>query len=365
MKNIVIVVFDCLRADFCFPEAPPFVEKLKKNGEQYTQFISVATSTVPCFASMLTGLYPESHGIPGHPNSRTQITDDSWSLKKGVVTLPMILKAYGYNTYAEVSDPLVKPFRLDRGFDQYNVRQQDTSIFDDKFFDYMKNLVDDLKTPFFLLLHLFELHSGCRLDKFQKQCLKLEEIFQNMDNIIFIVTGDHGERFKPEDKAVHGRHIFDYLIRVPLVISGEGIVKRIIIEQYSQVDLMPLILNRVGVRYKLPYEIPGRIAPREYAYSRSVGAPLPEHGWLAGIRTERYKYIIHERNKHALALYCLPDEKNNLPIDKNEALVEKLRGKLLDIMRHAEQIDLGDRDMWTDEDEKIVLDRMRRLGYIT
>lgn len=363
-KNIILVVFDCLRADFCFPNAPLFVERFKNKGESYTQFISVATSTVPCFTSILTGLYPDSHGIPGHPITRKKITEENWSLKKGVVTLPQILKARGYNTYAEFSDPLIKPFGLYRGFDHYNVRDQKISIFDNNFFSQLKELVNNMKSPYFFMLHLFWLHHSNTLKRFEELCSKLEELFKDvdLDNTIFIVTGDHGEGIN--DGIKHGKHILEHLVRIPLIISERDINKKIISEQYSQIDLTPLILNKLDIKPDLPYEIQGDIHPRKYTYMRAVGAPLPEEQWLAGIRTENYKYIIKIKNKKTQTLYHLSDEKEPLLEEEYKDLVNILRSKLLDIMGQAEQLQLGDRDKWTKEDEARVMDRLKALGYI-
>ena len=364
LRNIILIVFDCLRADFCFPNAPPFIEQFKDKAESYIQFISVATSTVPCFASMLTGLYPDSHGIPGHPTTRKHITEESWSLKKGVVTLAQILKAKGYNTYAEVSEPLVMPFGLNRGFDHYNVRPNKISIFDDDYFPQLTELVNNLKSPYFFMLHIFHLHGSNKYERFERLCLKTEELFKDIElgDTIFIIAGDHGEKVANE-KVEHGFHVLEHLVRIPLIISGRDIDKKIISEQHSQVDLMPLILNKLGISPDLPYKIQGSFCPRKFAYVRSVGAPLPESEWLAGIRTEEYKYIIKIKSKELVALHRLPGEEE-LSVDEHKDVADTLRNRLMDIMEQAKQLQLGDRDKWTKEEEARVIERLKALGYI-
>lgn len=359
MKNIVLVVFDCLRADFCFPTAPPSIEQLKNHGESYTQFISVATCTVPCFASMLTGLYPETHGIKGHPDQRSMITDNEWSLKKNVVTLPQILKKHGYHTYAELSDPLVKPFGLDKGFDHYNQRNQKTNTFQPEYFDYLKNLIDSFKQPYFFLLHLFELHKGLSYERFKKQCETLERLFVDRDAII-VITGDHGETTGKGSR--HGKSIQEHLVRIPLIIADGA--RKTVNDQYSQVDLLPIILFKLGIKADLPYRIPGNISPRQYAYMRAVGAPLLRHEWMVGIRTEQYKFVTHPLNKAARdELYIIPDE-SPLPLTEYIPVVDELRNKLQEIMGEAENLRLGKSPEWSEGDEKIIVDRLKKLGYI-
>jgi len=363
MKNLVLVVFDCLRADFCFPEGPPFIEQLKSMGESYTQYISVATCTVPCFASMLTGLYPETHGIKGHPTLRSMINDNEWSLKKEVITLPMILKNHGYHTYAEVSDPLITQFHLDRGFDHYHVRDGNKiNTFVPKFFEDLKILINTFQEPYFFLLHLFDLHSGPSCKKFENQCKTLGELLKNRQNLILVVTGDHGETIKGGLR--HGYHIKEQLVRIPLIIAGDGIEKAVITGQYSQVDLLPLLLAKLGIPVTLPYKLPGDIRPREYAYMRAVGAPLTEHNWMVGIRTEQYKFITHPWDEAAHdELYSLSDEKQVL-ITKHGEVANELRNKLQGVMKDAEHLTLEDSPGWTKEDEAVVIDRMKKLGYM-
>jgi arylsulfatase A-like enzyme len=362
MKNLILVVFDCLRADFCFPNGPPFIEQLKEKGESYTQYISVATCTVPCFATMLTGLYPETHGIKGHPDKRSMITDSEWSLKKEVVTLPMILRNHGYHTYAEVSDPLITQFHLDRGFDHYHVRDQKTNKLLPDFFKYLKSIVDGFQQPYFFLLHLFELHGRTSQEIFKKQCETLEQLLKDKQDMILAVTGDHGEQLGKG--AQHGFHIQEHLVRVPLIIAGESIEKVAITGQYSQVDLLPLLLAKLNIPINLPYRLPGGIRLRKYAYMRAIGAPLKEQNWMVGMRTEQYKFITHPRNKDVHdELYGLPDEKPVL-ITEHSEIADELLGKLQEVMRDAEHLRIGDSNEWTEEDEKLVLSKMRELKYI-
>lgn len=364
MKNLILVVFDCLRADFCFPAGPPFIEQLKNTGESYTQYISVATCTVPCFASMLTGLYPETHGIKGHPDKRSMINDSEWSLKKEVVTLPTILKNHGYHTYAEVSDPLITQFHLDKGFDHYNVRDGNKiSTLTPKYLEDLRVLMDTFQAPYFFLLHLFELHRGASTSKFAKQCETLEQLLENRQkNTIFVVTGDHGETLGKG--ARHGHHIQKHLVRIPLIIAGEDIKHGVIAGQYSQIDLLPIIFSKLGIPASLPYRIPGSTQPRKYAYMRAIGAPLKENEWMIGIRTEQHKFITHPNNKAAPdELYQLPEEKK-LNITEHKEISDELSEKLKEIMKEAEDLRLGDASEWTEEDEKIVTDRLRELGYL-
>lgn len=359
-KNIILVVIDCLRADFCFPDAPPFIEHLKNNGESYTQFISVATSTAPCFASLLTGLYPESHGIIGHPKGTKDITPDKYSLRKQVITLPMILKDEKYNTYAEVCEPLFEAFGLTRGFDCYNLRTQDISIFKPVFFDKLKELLNNLKVPYFFMLHLFELHQIIDYEKFERQCEKLEELLTDIDlkDTIIIITSDHGEGIEGKlgEDAKHGKHVLNYLVNVPLIIASNGIEKETFTKQYSQVDFLPIILEKLEFEKKFPYKLQGSTSPRKFTYVQAVGSSINKKNWLSGIRTQEYTYVIEKETEMPLGIFI------NKPNEKNS--IAPLHDRLMNFIQEAESLNLDIESEWTKEDTKRVIERLKVLGYI-
>ena len=117
-KNILIIVVDCLGADFIYKEGmafTPTINKLKENGYSFLNTIASTTTTTPSFASLLTGLYPFQSGVRSH---------SGYSLNKDIRTIPQILRENGYNTYAEFTGPLTDKIGLSKGFDEYNFRSQ-------------------------------------------------------------------------------------------------------------------------------------------------------------------------------------------------------------------------------------------------
>ncbi|MCC7572394.1 MAG: sulfatase [Candidatus Methanofastidiosum sp.] len=80
--------------------------------------------------------------------------------------------------------------------------------------------------------------------------LKNKKIY---DDSLIIITGDHGESFRFEDGNIgHGHIPFDDLVRVPLIIKfpksqyGGQVISEII----QHIDIMPTILNFLGIDYK-------------------------------------------------------------------------------------------------------------------
>src|SRR5690606_33823490 len=113
--------------------------------------IASASSTTPCVASMLTGLYSPRHGVRSIGGHR---------LAPDVTTLATELARAGYATIAEVTGPLGPESGLDRGFAEYTVRPASVYLSDDWGRDLVARLAPGaLRAPWFLFLHLWELHS--------------------------------------------------------------------------------------------------------------------------------------------------------------------------------------------------------------
>src|SRR4029450_2078613 len=61
------------------------------------------------------------------------------------------------------------------------------------------------------------------------------------DDTIVVVTADHGEEFQEHGHLKHATHLYDEVLRVPLVIAGPGISPRRVPEQAAGGDLAPAL----------------------------------------------------------------------------------------------------------------------------
>lgn len=283
LPNVLLVVVDCLRADHC----PVGVDdgalrcwpRLCREGGVFSQMISAATNTLVSFSSILTGLYPFAHGIYAM-RTTTGLAPD----------LPMlqgVLKQAGYVTFARVTGPLIDALGVCHGFDDYQHRLRTRSMYTDWGRSLLEELSGDgLPRPWFMLLHLFEVHRPRQLgglsvprDPGQEYDLawrqldaKIEEILGALGNDTMVVlTGDHGESYRrrsdvtwpghlgrklrewlglprrPQDWRNHGFHVFDELIRVPLAIRGPGVPAGCVVDtQARHIDLLPTLLDLLG-----------------------------------------------------------------------------------------------------------------------
>jgi arylsulfatase A-like enzyme len=115
------------------------------------------------------------------------------------------------------------------------------------------------------------------------------------DEALVIFVADHGEEFLDHGRWLHGRSLFDELIRVPLVVKfagNEGRGRRVA-EQVQLVDVVPTVLE--SARLPLPPELAGRplqAAVRGGGRPRPALAEISHRGFVAhGVRTEGDKYV--------------------------------------------------------------------------
>jgi arylsulfatase A-like enzyme len=117
------------------------------------------------------------------------------------------------------------------------------------------------------------------------------------DRALIAFMGDHGEEFQDHGGWLHGRSVFDELVRIPLIVKfpRQRDAGRRIAQQVQSVDVLPTILENAGLPVPpspviaglplqgvLTGEIPERPAVSEISH----------RGFVAhGMRTGRDKYI--------------------------------------------------------------------------
>jgi len=182
--------------------------------------------------------------------------------------------------------------------------------------------------------------------------------------------------------ALKGRgqnHLFDEIVRVPLIFNGYGINSpKIISNQVKQIDIFPTITDLVNVSSTLE-EIDGEsLVPlfsnstekNSYAYIETgarnfKNAKNPTlHGNIIGLRTPKYKYW-RSRNDSTknVTLYDLqsdPNEENNIAI-KNQTIVNLMEKTIEDLKKNS--ILLKDNEL-SKEDENAIEDELRKMGYL-
>jgi arylsulfatase A-like enzyme/Flp pilus assembly protein TadD len=322
--NVLLVTIDTLRQDrvgvYGNPRGlTPNVDRLAARGIRYTHAFSPVPLTLPAHASILTGLLPRRHGI--HNNT-------SFRLDPHVPTLASLVKAAGYRTGAFVGAFVLDGrFGLNRGFDEYNDRLPHS---DRAAFHYPERRAEEVVTlaadwilepaagqnasvPWFAWVHLFDPHapydapveyrSGrtpyeaevAYTDTMLGRLFARLDAAQALARTLIVLTADHGESLGEHGETTHGLFAYNATLSVPLVFNARPFSPATIDVPVSHADLMPTILDLVGVPLAAPVDGQSlaRTPPADRPlYFEALDASLT-HGWapLRGIMQGGWKYI--------------------------------------------------------------------------
>ncbi len=98
------------------------------------------------------------------------------------------------------------------------------------------------------------------------------------DSTLLILTADHGESLGEHDYVGHGRHLYDPILRVPLIMRYPGRIPpgKVIDTPVSLLDVTPTILELSGLAQRKP-PIPANFSGRSLAGAVQRGSSLPLH----------------------------------------------------------------------------------------
>ncbi|MBW2241953.1 MAG: sulfatase-like hydrolase/transferase [Deltaproteobacteria bacterium] len=322
---------------------------------RFANAIAPTPITLPSHASLMTGLYPPSHGV--RHNGVYRLGSDT-------TTLAEHFRAAGYSTGAVVGAVvLAGQFGLAQGFDHYDDqvhgRQSSRSGYPerqakevtDRALAWLKGTHD----PFFLWVHYYDPHAAYEppepwagrfpgrpyageiayVDAELGRLLAGARALGHEPSIV-AATSDHGESLGEHGERTHSILVYDSVLRVPLILSGPGIpsgsVASGLVEKgvVSLVDLAPTLVNLAGLPELVGAEgrdlladagSPGAGAEAQgWAYAESLVAKLTM-GWdgLHTIRTDDYQYIQSSRPE-LFDLGSDPDELGDLLDEGSAAL---------------------------------------------
>lgn len=214
--NIVFLLIDSFSADkFLGPSKTsktPNLDSVISQGTYFNQTISVASTTVPSYSSMLTGLYP------------FQCVEK----KENVILLKTELKTFiqkfeesGYTVFAELPE-IIALSGLKEIIKNCNVFDTFSTLYDNVGTNIENNL-SNLKEPWLYYIHLMDIHGSTHVGKNNSEINKflkpeygknnyekmisamdywLGKIFSkiNFENTILVITADHGSPVSEYDE---------------------------------------------------------------------------------------------------------------------------------------------------------------------
>lgn len=346
--NVLLVSMDTVRRDHvhCYGRQQidtPVVDELARRGVRFDQAVASMPMTLPSHACMLTGLTPPRHGAR---------VNGMFRLDENATTLGECLQKRGYRTGAAVAAfVLDRRFGLNQGFDRYDDDMTTgRSSFEFSYRERPADQVNEAATawlrqnadkPFFMFVHYFDPHwpfqapepFGSRYKDNEHgdydgeiaftdyQLGKLLDVLDELgvrDRTLIIVTSDHGEGLDEHDEKTHSLLMYDTTLRVPLIFSGPSPFpqNRLVTRQVGLIDLMPTILDLLGVPVPPGLDGVSLLKPAEPGprtlYIETL-APKFLHNWspLVGLRRDDVKFIFAPKSE----LYDLrsdPRELKNL-----------------------------------------------------
>jgi choline-sulfatase len=396
--NVLLITIDTLRPDhlgsYGYAAAQtPALDALAARGLRFTQATTVAPLTLPAHASLMTGTFPAYHGV--RDNGGFYLGDDQ-------VTLARTLRSRGYRTGGFVSAFVLDGrWGIGQGFDRY---------FDD--FDLAKYRVDigldavqrpgsetvaqaiewldqDPARPFLAWVHLYEPHApydapdpirrrfpptmfgayDAEIATADIQVARLVEHLAaagRLDRTVVVVLGDHGESLGEHDEEQHAFFVYDATVRIPLIIAGPGMPARVIGDQVRIVDVMPTLLESLGI--ETPKAVQGvSLLPLARGQRLNLVAlsetwyPRHHYGWseLTAIHDGRYHFIAAPKRE----LYDTqtdPSETHNLaPLNASRADAQERA--LLDFVARISSTHAAAAPRPVDPE---VEQRLQALGYV-
>ncbi len=404
-RPLVLVTLDTLRADHLAPYGAeletPFLSRFAERSVLFERAFSVAPITLVAHTSMLTGLYPQQHGVRNN---------GIHSAAESLDTLAEQLRDRGWRTAAFVSAAVLDDrYGLDQGFEHYD---DDLSSSVDRrphmvpdrpasaTVDAALSWLDELPSGdrFFVWLHLYDPHApyaapaeyrrrhpgrpyaaevayvDAQLERFMAHPrLSVDE---GPDAPVVAVIGDHGESLGEHGEQTHALLAYDATLRIPFLlrVPGGPAGKRLA-EPVGHVDLMPTLLDALGLsRWYLPWRrfseqsvgrslLPlmggERISPSAL-YSETY-LPHYTYGWskLKVLRSAGFK-LIDGPDPELFELRKDPRELTNV--------IERQPGVAHDLTRDLRELEtaLGDPEFENvqalDSESK---EKLRSLGYLS
>lgn len=295
--NVILIVVDAMRPDHlgCYGydrPTSPNMDLLAGRSVVFETAITQAPWTKGAFSSIFTSLYPFQHSV----------TDWESVMPDSLVTLPEILSEHGYDTRCVINMlGLSGRFNVLSGFAEivelekkYRDARETTDI--------AVRMMHEASDPFFLVIHYFDTHEPYRppiqyLDMIRRETdpdpydgglekpgksgvvPSDDQILRDMlmydgciryvdtqigrivatidemglgDNTLLVLTADHGEAFWEHGAAGHGANVYDEAIRVPLIVHYPDTFAKSgrVVEQVAHVDLLPTILEHLGIEDK-------------------------------------------------------------------------------------------------------------------
>jgi choline-sulfatase len=362
--NLVLITIDTLRIDLGFMGYPrpvsPNLDALAARSTVFDRAYAMASYTGKSVGPTMIGKYP-SECLRDGAHFDTYFPENTFLAER--------LQAAGFRTMGAASLWYFKPkYGLSQGMDVWDMSAMppetshdvDSSVTSPALTDAAIRLLSDpsnVSKRFFLWVHYFDPHANyvahpeapdfrAGAKSWAKPAYDGEVWFTDhhlgrLFDYIFsqpwgaktaiVITADHGEAFDEHGMNWHGVDLWEPLVRVPLVVYVPGVKPHHVPVKRSLIDLVPTIVDLMGVLPPSPGDLSGQstaraiVAPhepdamdeRDVYIDMPAGPQVPQHRALIHGPTPGWKLL-----SEGAAWYFLfdlshdPAEANDLSRDK-------------------------------------------------
>lgn len=268
---IILISVDTLRADhlpvYGYTKVKtPAIDALARDGVVFDRAYTHSPQTLPAHAAILTGQLPFENGIRDNVG---------FIIRPGQATLASLLHGTGYTSGGFVSAfVLRKETGIATGFDHFD-DQLPPSAPDMPMGQVQRPGPETLQaaerwmsglssSKFFLFFHIYEPHTPytpperfSQYAPYDGEIAYSDEVVGQLvaflkdkgwyDRATIIFLSDHGEGLGDHGELEHGLFVYDSTIRVPLIVKMPGGGSRRIGAPVQHIDLVPTILDWLGV----------------------------------------------------------------------------------------------------------------------
>ena len=359
--SLLLISIDTLRADhmgiygYSRPTTP-HIDSWFEEGQIYDAAYSTEASTPPSVVSFLTGMLPQEHGVRLFYQK----------IPPDVVTVADLLCSAGYQTAAVVSNIVLtaEAIGLDTRFDHYDDFVDETEPYREMYERRASRTTDaalvwlsswrDPSRPNFLWVHYIDPHGPYHpppdrptdftnaqpipidiervpeyerepgvndgaeyIDLYDEEIAYMDrEVGRLLDayeqlglaeNSLVLFTADHGESMMEHELwFTHGYHVYEEILRVPLLVRGLGVQPGRIPHPVSLADVAPTLLQAAGLQ--LPPGLYGQrlseTGPQREIFAEAGSSPQWRSMWRG-----KEKWMVQvNRSNHLLdkAMSSLP-----------------------------------------------------------